>query len=102
MHSVRGRRSAAGPLAVPPPREERRANALAAPPEWLPRAPFLRDGALLALSLGTLLGAFYEILPKPHRPVVTLLRAAVTGVVVTAKRLVGIEGPILGGAPPAS
>jgi SAM-dependent methyltransferase len=51
MVSVRGTRGP-GPLATPPPSEERRSGALAPLPRWIPSGGALRDAALVALLAG--------------------------------------------------
>jgi SAM-dependent methyltransferase len=93
MHSVRGVLGPRG-LATPPEGEEIRRNELLPPPRWVPAEPLaLRDLALTVLLAGAVLRAAGEVVGTP---VVALLRAAVTAVVVRAKRLLGIDREILG------
>jgi SAM-dependent methyltransferase len=98
MHSVRG--VAPRALATPPESAEARRNELAPPPAWVPARPrALRDAVLTAL-LGFAVGrAVLEAL-LPER-VMDVLAAAVSALVVTAKRALGVRGELLGGARPA-
>ncbi|MEZ0227134.1 MAG: methyltransferase domain-containing protein [Planctomycetota bacterium] len=95
MHSVRGVLPAGSELRTPPETAEERRNELTPPPAWVPAQPvWARDAVLTVLVLGAVLRALCDV--RWWSLSMTLPREVITSVVLAAKRLLGIEGDILG------
>jgi len=100
MVSVRGRRPASGPLATPPPSEEKRVNALAPLPGWVPKTKPLRDATLAVMLAFEMARAISETgseilfgsFPSTAR---ATTNALVTRAVVATKKGLGIERQLL-------
>ncbi len=97
MHSVRGVLPEGSGLRTPPESREERRNELVPPPSWVPEGPvWLRDAVLTVLLAGAVLRAANEVRRWRLAVFAATLRAIVTAVVVAGKRLLGVEGDILG------